>query len=206
MARRRGARRLDRGRRSRERPCAAVPSGLRANVRDGALRPSLAVSRRCGREGEAGRRVGAREGQHGRRPRRRWRGRRGVRHARSSARFADGPVLPQIPGWAGRFGLPVPPRAAPERRSARFRLLHLGRRLRRDQQPRRRPRLRGAGHDGRRPHARRQGGRHGPEDRSGRAQGQGRRQVPLRRLRRPRRRASATGWSPSATRSGSAAP
>ncbi len=45
-----------------------------------------------------------------------------------------------------------------------------------------------------------------PEDRSGPAQGQGGRQLSLRPASPPRRRASATGWSPSATRSASAEP
>ena len=76
---------------------------------------------------------------------------------------------------------------------AGLRLLHFRRRLYRHQQPCRRSRHRGEGDDDRRQDARRQGDRHRPEDRSRAAQGQGRRNLPVRRFRRRRRRASATG-------------
>ena len=76
---------------------------------------------------------------------------------------------------------------------------------RRHQQPRRRQGRQRRGRPGGRPHLGRQGRRHRPEDGSRRPEDHGRGRLPVRQVRRPRRLASATGWSRSATRSASAA-
>ena len=85
-------------------------------------------------------------------------------------------------------------------------LLHLARRLRRDQQPRGRGRRGHHRHDGERRQISGQAGRHRSAHRRGADQGQGPRARPSpSSSSRPSIRASATGCSPWATRSGSAA-
>ncbi len=87
-----------------------------------------------------------------------------------------------------------------------LRLLHLGRRLCGDQQPRGRQGRRGRGHDRRRQDLHRQGDRHRSAHRSRADQGRRPQRLPVRQARRTARRASATGCSRSAIRSASAAP
>ena len=113
------------------------------------------------------------------------------------------PFLPRLPAASSARRAATTVSRAARSPGAGLRLLHLRRRLPRDQQPRRRERRRGAGRAGRRLDPRRQGDRHRSEDRPRPAQGRGQR-LPLREASPPRRPRSATGCSRSAIRSASA--
>ena len=180
---------------SPSRTASFAPSFRRRRRHPALGRPRLVRRRR--RPGEVLGRLG--QGQDGRGQRRR---ERFPEHAALPARQPVRPLLQAVrharrPGRrAMRRRRAIP---ASHDHGAGLRLLHLGRRLHRHQQPRRRPRDRSDGDHLRRQDARRQGDRHRRQDRPRAAEGHGLGNLSVREVRAPhaaRRRLGDRGRQP----------